>query len=530
MQQSTINLPPAHPVRAMQGLARQISLPGEHAPERFPSFPALERTAVMGFSTPASLDVPVGTTTKMMLTRQASWPFWADYGTVSSSHSATWSLGRLVNVASDQEYTMQAGPDLVRWTAGPSSGSTVEPQVVSGPFMHSFAIVGVDAGLGPTPFIYVPSGFQWMFIITFNGNSYTQSVSAGVDFDRWCSPGEADSFTFASGGLLNQGGFASANSALAGYWIRPRRVTIAFSGPSAVADTQVYLTIVAGSDVMTYTPTPAGTGRVNVGATPARTFAPVVQPAEFRTSPLPWRSTRLTAASLLGTNVTQVLNKGGTVLCGRVSPQAVNPFLAISADVNNLHPAEKAWLPLETGVYTYCPPSTDLANFWDYSLNEAGGAEPCSVYRLDNDALVNLVFLTPVNVAETMAMTVSTHIEFRTTSALFQIALSGMTLESLHTAQLALAAAGFFFHNPDHKDVLNKVMSAVKTIAPMIHPALGVVANMVGKRSVSVPQAKMSMPATNAVSSGIVPAKANKQKGTKKKAKKVVVQRTGRKR
>lgn len=432
-------------------------------------------------------------------------------------------------MSSDQEYTLSAGPDLVRWTAGPHVGSTVDPEVVSGPFMHTFAIVGVDAGLGPTPFIHVPSGFQWMYVISFNGNQYTAAASAAVDFERWVAPGEADCFTFASGGLANQGGFASANNLLSGYWIRPKRVTIIFSGPTAVADTGVYLTLVAGSDSMTYLPALSSPGRVSVGPATIRTFAPLVQPSEFSTSPLPWRSTRTTAAAMLGTNVTQVLNKGGTVLCGRVSPQVVDPFTAISADVYNLHPAEKAWLPLETGVYTYCPPSTDLSFFWDYALNEAGGAPSCPVYRLDNDALVNLVFLTPVNVAESMAITVSTHIEFRTTSALFQIALSGMTLESLHTAQLALAAAGFFFHNPDHKDVLNKVLSAVRTIAPMIHPALGIISNMVGKRKVTLPQARMSMPPTNAAASGIVPAK-SQQKRAKKKAKRAVVQRTTRKR
>jgi hypothetical protein len=45
---------------------------------RFPSFPALERTALMGFNQPATLVLPASTPVSMTLFRSATYPVWAD--------------------------------------------------------------------------------------------------------------------------------------------------------------------------------------------------------------------------------------------------------------------------------------------------------------------------------------------------------------------------------------------------------------------------------------------------------------------
>jgi hypothetical protein len=225
----------------------------------------------------------------------------------------------------------------------------------------------------------------------------------------------------------------------------------------------------------------------------------------------------------LGTNVTQVLNKGGTILGGRVSPAVIDPWRVQQSYVNALHPAEKAFLPLETGVYTYCPPSTDLIFFSDHTLNTGQGASACPIYVLSNDALYNKLYLTTAGVEESLACTVTWHLEFRTSSALFQIGLSGLTLESLHQAQLVLAETGYFFENPKHDAVLSKVISAAKKYVPMAvgayNPAVGAVMKGMIKakakpRATIKPKTGPSKPrTTTAAASGMLP------KGQKKKSK-----------
>jgi hypothetical protein len=84
MQRSVIQFNKANPLQTMTALEQAISLPHEYAPMRYPSFPALERTAVMSFNVPKALSFPTGATSmKGALFRQAAFPFWCEQ-TVSS--------------------------------------------------------------------------------------------------------------------------------------------------------------------------------------------------------------------------------------------------------------------------------------------------------------------------------------------------------------------------------------------------------------------------------------------------------------
>jgi hypothetical protein len=95
------------------------------------------------------------------------------------------------------------------------------------------------------------------------------------------------------------------------------------------------------------------------------------------------------------------------------------------------------------------------------------------VVRLDNSSLVNAFVFTDPDAGTSLAVNVDYHIEFRTTSALWPIGLSSMSLEALHGAQLSLTEVGFFFPNETHKEVLGKVM-------PKLGSALGSVASLIG--------------------------------------------------
>lgn len=438
----------------------------------------------MSFNSPASLNLPASTAVKLMVARQAAYPVWADVtNTYTWSYTVGYETVGSLSSSSTDSVVMAFEANINTWSTGNLAATRSFLGVAGSSGSPRYSIMGIDQNCGSVPFTYVPADATVNIIVVTRATSVPAgNTTAMLDYDAWNSPGQANTF---KGITINiSGGNTGAvytTTFSENSWIRPRSLQVVASGAAGAAVAPAYLLFIQVSPpgvTATYTPSGSTAGTVALTGPPTgRTFMPLMEPAEFANSTLPWYSTRTTATSFLGTNVTQVLNKGGTVLAGRVSPQVENPFQANSSYISLLHPSEKAYLPLETGVYTYCPPSTDLASFWDYTVSTVIGIASCPVYRLDNDAMVNIMFLTASSVDESLACNVDWHVEFRTSSALFQIGLSGITLEAFHQAQLALASAGFFFENPEHKSVLGKVITAVRKIAPsaigMLNPLAG---------------------------------------------------------
>lgn len=537
MQQVTINLPSAHPVRALQGLAKAIALPAEHRPERFPSFPALERTAVMAFTQPQSLDLPTGADTKIMVSRQAGYPAWAQRSVGAANYGYQWTMSAPTSNP-ESNLSFEVDSAINDWALGTRlATNTLVGMSGGGAADLTYPPIGQDSGTGPRPWVYVGDGMSYLFVV-HSTSALGATTNFRVDYEAWSSPGEVAIKTSIITNFPSTTNWGTASTFITSpdaVWIRP--ISVELSAPSAVTIPQLRLSMVVGNGNMSYTGSISSAGTVSMTSVyTTRPLLPFTVSSEFANSQLPWFATRTTSVGFLGTNVTQILSKAGTVLAGRVSPNVVSPWQVSKSYITALHPAEKAWLPLETGVYTYCPPSTDLANFWDYTLNTAAGAKACPVYRLDNDSLVNVLFLTAGATSESLACTTSWHIEFRTSSALFQVALSGLTLETFHQAQLSLAAAGFFFDNPDHKSILTKVITAVNKIAPYAMAALGVAhpkAAAIAKagynagaalvnmaRSVPVKNGPMRLPTTTAAASGMLGVRPRpKAKQAKAKAK-----------
>lgn len=542
MQQATINLPSTSPVRAMSGLARVLALPAEHAPDRLPSYPALERTAVVGFNQPARLGLGAANDVKVMLARQAAFPCWASTaGRSTEIAGVDWfSDTNSTGVAAGEDYLFTS--NTFRSVIGNSTATPDRPGYV-GDVWDNYP-VGLDHKSGPLPFAPRFHGTSCMFVVScVDGYAAPADMLVSVIFDVWSGPGEVSLLSMGATVLAgNRSAMLISYPLTAGSddatWYRPVSVTVSFAA-ATVCPPRIAVSVITGATTLTHTPSTATCGTTTSSGVSVGSFRPIVGPAEFAVSQIPYQSTRTTAVSVLATNVTQVLNKNGTVIAGRLSPSTNNPFIANEADLMGLHPAEKAWLPLETGLYTYCPPSTDLTEFWDYTLAPAYGAAHVPVYRLDNTSLVNVAILQSVGVTSNMALTVTTHLEFRTTSALFQIALSGYTLETLHVAQLALAAAGFFFENPEHDPVIHKIIKGVKRLEPFVAPAMKIIGNTPyaqaaktaiktgkavvaavtggGKSKVPVKAGPQKVKPTSAAASGIVPQKKGKGKGKKGK-------------
>jgi hypothetical protein len=524
--QNTITFERANPLQGMATLARSIALPHEYAPARYPSFPALERTAVMSFNSNASYSTIVGDSMGL-LCRQASFPLWLDQDFTNQAISFAWDLDSSSGGASDQLVGYSTLGPVRTWRLGnvTATGGAVGVTGSSAPTLP-YPVMGVDNGAatGGREFVYVPAGWNIAVVIA-NNNAVLLGATTVVEvgIERWVSPGEVNPInrvTITPVATNRSAGAVTTLSTNTNLWIRVSNITLG-AAASGYEISSVQLVLSPG--IITYTPAVANWGTASVAANPSRSLYPFFYPLEFANSTLPWYSTRTTATALLMTNVTQVLNKSGSITAGRVPPQVLSPWEVTKTYVSSLHPAEKALLGLEAGFYTYVPPSTDMSEFWDYtcpSVGVPGSLTPaCPVYRLDNTSLVNAFFLT-APVAETFAINLDFHIEFRTVSTLWQLGMSTLTLESFHQAQIELMSHGFFYNNEDHKklkSLVGKAKKAAGVFGPMVKPLLPAQARMAYDFARSAQKLMSSKPGktpqpTSAAGSGMVK-KPAKQKG-----------------
>lgn len=483
----------------------------------------------MGFNQPATLNLPAATRVAVGVTRQACWPVWADQDitfTQMVTYRSQTNANPTVAASSEVSYLMSAG--VLNWstTSRLASADVVGFTVPTSTAPTSYAILGRDEA--PAEYTYAPAGSNVYFVVSLP-IATANNLGYQIAYEVWKSPGQAYPLGSVTGSNVPAGNRGSAQTLgepiSESMWIRPTLVTC-YCGTAQVFPATVDVSVVVATGTLSYTASATTRGLATVSSGSKTVFFPLVQPAEFTNSLLPWYATRVTAAALLGTNVSQVLNKGGTVLGGRLSPNVLSMWEAAYSDISNLHPAEKAFLALETGLYTYCPPSTDLVFFTDYTVNTAAGAASCPVFALGNDSMYNKYFITAAAAAEQLACTASWHIEFRTSSALFQVGLSPIILEALHAAQLLLAEMGYFFENNTHKNLISRLISTGKKYAPLlgdvasaIHPAAGAAVKVATKALIPKPGPAKPKTTTAAASGMMGPGKSGKdqkKKGNKK--------------
>ncbi len=532
--QSTLPLQPSHPLKSLVGLARQIALPHEYAAQRLPSFPALERTAVMAFSAPTTLVLPASTPIQVNVMRQAAYPVWAsqDVSTTVTGYAIGFQTESHVvqTTSAGDTYNVNMAPRVSILSNANASNSFIGVSGITNSSPWGAPLIGVDS---TKVYMYKPTGIP-LSVVVASSSALPATTSLRVEICAWTSPGEeivVDSLSLiiAAG---NTGAFGSSGAATNYNWLRFSVVNVTPT-VSEQLPASFFLYGIVGFGTVTYTGSTTSQGTVVLPVATGRYVFPLVSPSEFYNAPLPWFATRTTACSFLGTNVSQVLVKGGTILAGRLSPAVVSPWQVTSSYIMGLHPAEKAYLALETGVYTYVPPSTDLQNFTDYTNtpmytwvgSTATGGVLFPNYQLGNDSLYHTMFITATSTDEQLACTVDWHLEFRTSSALFQIGMSTMALETLHQAQLSLAELGYFFENPDHKKLKEKLARVVSKYGPkalsvgsMIPGPVGTVA----KAAQFIVSARNRPPpsTTTAAASGMGKQgqrKKAKQKGKKKK-------------
>lgn len=476
-------------LRNMSAVARAIALPGETDAQRFPSFPALERTSVLRFNAPRSWTVGAGNGVRAVLFRQPAYPLWMEESLdTCRSYQVGW-----------QTDFMQIGVTIANVTtslqfaqSGAFTGGTLWPSV-SGAGMVAppsvYPPVALDIRDGSVPWVYIPNN-SYAAVSVMPVTPIGTAYSAVVNFEQWLPGGQTSVLTSNQIAIAINSGGNGTQITPAGAWIRPINVELNPSISLQITGFRIAVSVILAGATPTLSGNIVGSAPTIVvpSASTKTHFVPSFAPNEYTSSMIPWESTRCTAVAALFTNTTKVLNKEGTVQWGRLNPEIVSPWAFSLSDISTLHPSEKAFMGLEKGTYAYVPPSTDQGSFWDHTLTVLTAATSTSfssvpVFRLDNTSLCCAAIFTDPDGGTSMAINLDWHLEFRNVSALFPIALSSMSLESFHQAQLALVESGFFFANESHNAILNRVLGYVKkyaSAAGLVHPMLGKAAQLIG--------------------------------------------------
>lgn len=535
-QRSVIQFTKTNPLQAMTALEQAISLPHEYSPMRYPSFPALERTAVMSFNVPKTLSFPTGATScKGAIFRQAAWPFWCDqtisnFGTMAVCPALD-ENGAGSGALAGQSYILLLDDPNYYTTAAVTAGVYPGVSGISTPSWE-YPLFGKHQD---RMYIYVPAGCYFTFVASSASKSVSTDVTYSVSYEVWTSKSSSSRLEtgISVATTTNLGTMFTPSLSASNCWVRPLDIVVKASANIALGE--ISLAVLVSGGLPTYSPSAATGGLLNLPVNTVSAFFPFASPPEFDVTERPWKDTRTTAASLLLTNVTKVLNKEGTVLAGRLQNRSDGAWNFTSDTLSQLHPAEKAMLALETGFYTYCPPSTDLSYFYDYSHTFAfSGPVVISstmatvpVFALDNDSYANCFVLTDSDPAtpSSFAANVDWHIEFRNNSTLFPIGMSSITLEAFHQAILNLVSHGFFFCNFKHRAALKAILNAGRKYAPLALGMLPPPARMVATAGLKVADKVLTKkpnttpPTTSAKASGMIPAHSKTKPKTKQQTK-----------
>lgn len=537
--QATTQFEKRNPLQSLEAMAQAIALPHDYRPRRYPSFPAIERTAVAGFNIPRQVAFPTDKTElKVGLFRDAAWPCFISQDIESwlqiVSYGA-WDAEGASQIVSTNDVSFQVAPTPTYATVVNNPNATTTKVKITGAVEPpwKYPIIG---GHQDKTYTYWPASTKLYAVLRTTSHATSGSMNVHLDVEVWREANRVTGVEFSGVQLLttNLGTLFGPLTATKNSWVRPAAIQVRnFAGAITIGEFDVDLIVTSG--IVTYTPSATDAGTVAVSNVLTYGFLPLAPVPEFDVTERPWASTRTTAASVLITNVTKVMDKEGTALAGRLQNTYESAWNFDASSLAVLHPAEKAMLALETGFYTYSPPSADMAQYYDHTCTlEDGSILPR--FRLDNPALVNCVILTDSDPTthSSFAINVDWHIEFRNNSTLFQIGMSGMTLEAYHQALLVLAQYGYFFANETHRSILGKIihtvrkmgMPIVKAIAPRPWArAIGYGARTLDRYVNAKPNTTPKT--TSALTNGMIPRKQRAPRKPKRQRVKVQRRRRG---
>ncbi len=445
----------------MNTILNSLVAPELHDPIRLPSYPVIERTSVLGFNVPASVELP-GEETRMLITRQPVFPVWADQQATGFVNGATW---RSTTLPASGGAPAVVNVDFVRnfdatFTGTRMPGIPAAPSIgVAGgatgvlPYSSNAPLVGVTADRN---YIYVPANYLVAVVAGNYTGTSAAATTASITLLERVTDEDARSSVALTVSASKTAGEVSLPASSVDRWFSVVDMTLQ-AAASLTINESYFVTIMAVGGTYTYASSSTGGdhGTVTVTAANVIGMLPLAMAPDFGVTSVPWRACRTTAMGVALTNISPVLVKSGSILAGRVDPLRLWPWSLAKGNVANLHKADKCLSSLQNGFYTYVPPSTDVAGFEDYTEINDRQTSIMPVFRLDNYSMCHILFLSNLSSdSQSLTASVSWHLEFRNTSTLFPINIARTTIEVMHQAQLKMMTMGFFHPNSNIPAVL----------------------------------------------------------------------------
>lgn len=441
-------------------------LPHENKPIRFPVVPATH-TALLDGMSDGTVPVYDNTSKNAALCRDPCYPLWLTRK-VNAGGGFLYAIG----TASGWTIPARANSTLMlpawdRCDGVAGAGATIDGKTVGADAMCDITVLGDAAG---TQAIYVPPGSQFVLEIvtgvTGGGSGIEMEFGYQVGGEEYTSTCLLTSITTGflygapAGGSNPQG---EGTVPFGFVWLRQIRTTA--TAPTAIATPQLRMGWLTG-------------GSFAAPTTTLDLMVPFSMPPEFNNSVIPYARTRTNASAALFTNVTAALSKEGTVLCARLKPAVVDPWSFSTTHINSVHPALRYFGPLEKGLYTFTTPSGNVEAFQDAVLTMPNNSSYNSVskplFSFRDIGMYNAMIFTDLGSSTAgtqLAVSVYNHLEFETSSSLFNIGVSTEPLELLHATEVALLRFGHFHENPIHWATLAAaVRTAMQYVAPLAAP------------------------------------------------------------
>lgn len=412
-------------------LVQTIAVPRFHKPQRIPSFPALERTSVLGFTDTFTLNTEAvpGQETRLAIIRDPVFPLWrwVDYGDEASIY-------RVMEV---------------NMIAQPSIGLTFTP--VWQDTLLTYPIASWPAPAAP---LYVYEGKEYLPSLNthvaiqyrFAANPGPSAVSCtGTYLSNFF---DIETFEFDGVPTIGTSGgkwYASLVGILPTDGVGFKIDVINYTATNGVLCEAVYVGSTTSPNGDVY-PCTAPTFYKQV-----RAMLPATTATEYASAPIVWQSTRANSVAVLLSNVSAVMQKEGTVNAARApSESGINMFSSDSwsTQFTRVHPKERYFGPLEKGLYSFTLPDSVSELYHEY--DNIGYLIPVFKHYLDGNRYAHCVLMKDPDHVAAMAVTVDRHIEFKSNSVLFPYGFATTPLESYHQAQMALANIGVFYENPTH--------------------------------------------------------------------------------
>lgn len=475
----------AHP--GIQAMLKALMLPSTTVPIRFP-LDKPEYTALHKFKQMTPIQFPINDNVsnveegRVMLFRDPCFPVWLSNSDVPANCTAS------KFIRFNRSETGYVSPNQIPVTTGGSVDLNITHSEnylwgSAGTDTAKFGklVVGTSHKTPGINWFYVPRGFRPALYLTIKGGSLNGSYYNVV---MWHT---ADGHTEnATSTLIDcQSAGLNVNTSCApttvGGWFRFESIQCTVPPTTPPVGTEGYmLTLQLGWCSSGTLSTP--TVQTMANTTLMEPVSSLGMPG-FDKAPTLYERCRVSASSLLMTNVTAALNAEGNIRAYQVRSRAKSPWgLAVNAE-NELSSHLQWTGPAKKGFYTYTTWQMADQGFRDtahlgYTEDRSGTGSHYPCFLLDYHDWFYSIHVDPIAQAQTFNVVYDSHLESVTDSQLWGIGLSPYSYEDGRRCQTATMEIKPFTENPVHIPTLLKAAVAMAmrilrgnagTINPMLH-------------------------------------------------------------